>query len=396
MTEEMVKNVMNGTGLKVGVIGIGNGGCQVALEASRQGIDVFVMNTSVKDLDDAVLGKDIMGYQIGDGRGSGKNRANAMALLTSKGKEGISEIFGNPYFQKVVNGSDIVVVTFSTGGGTGSGIGPKFASMLHQAYNKKVVIPYGILPKDAESAMAQANSIACVDDMSQTGTPYMLSDLRNYESLPQDVSFANIAKYMVKTIKVLRGDFLKITANGMVDERDMLTVISEPGYMTVHMQDGITEHMMANKGLQDFIIEQMKNSPTCRIHRDGLVQYNLISCNVNSSVDDPLKAGNYDAINEFVGEPKASYVNYAVDDSVVEFSVQVICSGMTVPTDRFAAAKAKITENKEKFDKRSTLSLSDDRKETALGGNESTNSIIMGSASSDKANLDFLDGMFGD
>lgn len=396
MTEEAMKNVVDGIGLKIGVIGIGNGGCQVALAASNEGIPVFVMNTSIKDLDDAVIGANVKAHQIGDGRGSGKDRSNAMTLLTSKGKEGVAEIFSNPYFQSVVNSADIVFVTFSTGGGTGSGIGPKFAQMLHKAFSKKVVIPYGILPKTAESVVAQANMIACVNEMTECGTSYMLADLAYYEDRPQEESFAKIAKYMVECMKIVRGDYLRITASGMVDERDMLTVISQPGYMTVHMTTGITEPDLTNRTLQSYMIEQIKNSPTCRIQRDGLVQYSLVSCVVNSAVDDPMKVGDYSEINAFIGEPKATYTNYAVDDSVFEFSAQVISSGLTVPMDRFAAAKAKVKANKEKFEKKSALNLGADLAEVSLGENTETKSIIMGSSNSGKADLGFLDDMFGE
>ena len=58
MNENEIKSVVNesGTGLKIGVIGIGNAGSQVALAAAKRGINVFIMNTSLKDLDDSNIG----------------------------------------------------------------------------------------------------------------------------------------------------------------------------------------------------------------------------------------------------------------------------------------------------------------------------------------------------
>ena len=46
-----------GSALKIGVIGIGNAGSQVAMVAEKNHHNVLVMNTSVKDLADEVLGK---------------------------------------------------------------------------------------------------------------------------------------------------------------------------------------------------------------------------------------------------------------------------------------------------------------------------------------------------
>ena len=112
----------NTTNLKIAVIGVGNGGSQSAISAVVRGIPAMVVNTSEKDMNDALIGQNIKGYVIGDGRGSGKDRDNAMALLKSNGKAGLQNLLENPYLREIVEPADIVFVTFSTGGGTGSGI----------------------------------------------------------------------------------------------------------------------------------------------------------------------------------------------------------------------------------------------------------------------------------
>jgi hypothetical protein len=263
--------------------------------------------------------------------------------------------------------------------------------MIHQAYKNKVVIPYGILPKNVESVMGQSNTIACVDDMTACGTPYMLSDLSFYENESQEVSFKKIGEYMAETMCVIRGDYLKMSASGMADERDMLTIISEPGYMTVHMKDGITEQMLSGKTLQGYLVDEVKSSPACRIQRDGLLQYSLLISNVNSSVSDPMKIGDYQELYDFIGEPKATYANYAVDDSQTEFQVISITSGLTIPMDRFTTARAKIKQHKDKFESKSALNLSDDREKFGVKGNDDTKNIIMGSQKKSEADLSFLD-----
>ena len=381
----------NTTNLKIAVIGVGNGGSQSAISAVERGIPAMVVNTSEKDMNDALIGKSIKGYVIGDGRGSGKDRDNAMALLKSNGKAGLQNLLENPYLREIVEPADIVFVTFSTGGGTGSGIGPTIANLIYRAYAQKVVIPFGILPKNAESVMAQANTIACVDDITKLGTPYMLADLSFYENESQELAFDKIGRYMADTMCVIRGDYLRLSTAGLADERDMLTVISEPGYMVVERVDGITDSMLAGKTLQGYLVDSLKSSPACRIQKDGLLQYDMVIANVNSAVDDPVKAGDYSELNAFIGEPKASYSNFAVDDTISEFEVACIISGCSIPMDRFASAKAKVKANKEKYEKQSALNLATDREATSLKGNEKTRGAIMGSANSNKADLSFLD-----
>lgn len=381
--------------LKLSVIGVGNAGNQVAAAAAKAGHNVFAINTSTKDLDDRVLHQTIKSYYFGDGRGSGKNRDNAMELLKSKGADGIKELFSREAFASCVDPADIVIVVFSTGGGTGSGIGPYIAGLIKKAYPTKVVIPYGILPKDSESITAQVNTIACVDDIVALNTPYMLADLNYYGDMPQEAAFASIGKYMVEVMNVLRGDYLQMTTNGMADERDVLTVIAEPGYMTVHVCDGLSQKDIDTTSLQGQLIKKIQNSPTVRIQRDGLLQFMLLISNVNDSIQDVMKSGDYGELIAFVGEPKATYANYAIDNSKAECQVISIMSGLTIPMDRFTAAKAKIKENQDKFAKRSELNLGTDRKEfEGITKNDTTKGVVMSSGKSTGADLSFLDGEF--
>ena len=391
-TKTVADALMNEVGLRTAVIGIGNAGSQLALAATRAGFNSFVMNTSDKDMADDVVGQDIKAFRIGDGRGSGMNRDIAQTLLNMNGADGIREIFENPYFTAAVEPSDVVFVTFSAGGGTGSGVGPIMADYIHRAYPSKVVIPYAVLPKMAESDQAHSNSIACVNDIEKIGVPFMLADLAFYENEPQDVTFKKVTDYVVETMKVIRGDYLRMSASGMIDERDMLTVVSEPGYMTIHMKKGITEPMLSDKTLQGYIIDQIKSSPAVRIQHDKLIQYSAVIANVNDSVQDPAKTGDFSELNNFVGVPRATYKNYAVSESMSEFEIFVISSGLTTPLDRTAAAKETVASRAASRNKRSSLNLDEARRATEVGGNAATRNIIMGSGQNQKANLSFLNG----
>ena len=380
-----------GSALKIGVIGIGNAGSQVAMVAEKNHHNVLVMNTSVKDLADEVLGKEMKAIRIGDGRGSGKDRENSMDLLKSKGADGPREILDNPYFKSVVEPADIVFICFSTGGGTGSGIGPYMAKLIGKAYKSKLIIPYGILPKKSESVTAQANTIACVDDIVKNGTPYMLADLEYYATDPMEVAYEKIGQYIAETMNVIRGDYLRMSTAGMADERDMMTVLSAPGYLTVHFADGITDTDLQSKTLQGFLIDALKRSPMCPPQHDGLVQYNCVIAHCPAHLTDALKNGDFSELNGYIGEPKATFSNYAVDETIAEAEVVVIHSGMTVPMDRFAEPKAKVAANKAKYEKSSALSLASTRQATELHKDASASAIVMGSGKSSGADLSFLD-----
>lgn len=386
-----IKHLDNPNAIKIGVVGIGNAGSQVAMAAAREGHNAIVMNTSIKDLDNAVLGKELSAIRIGDGRGSGKGRENAMALLKMGGNEGIKKIFTDPHFKAVVDDADVVFVCFSTGGGTGSGIGPYMTSMLRKAYNSKLIIAYGILPKLSESVLAQANTLACVNEMSEGEATYMLADLEYYSDASVEMAFENIGKYMARTMNAIRGDYLHMSNAGMVDERDMMTTISQPGYMAVHFADHITENELAHKTLQGHLIDAMKRSPACRAQHDMRLIYNTIIANVPDAFTDELKAGNFAELNGYIGEPKATFNDYHVDPAAFEGSLVSITSGMSLPMDRFAAPRAKVNENKDRYEQKSTFSLAKDMETVAGLSKTGSNDIIMGSSKKSEADLSFLD-----
>ena len=386
---KVVDTVLDEHSIKVGVVGIGNAGGQVAMAAIRNGYDGIVLNTSLKDLDDKVLGDKVPALKIGDGRGSGKTRENAMALLKTNGNATIKEILTHPRFRGVVETADVVFVLFSTGGGTGSGIGPFMTETLRKAYKGKLIISYGILPTLNESALAQANMIACVNEMATGNGPYMLAGLKYYENLTMEKAYEKIAADMVKRMNVIRGDYFHMSSAGMADERDLLTVISESGYMCIQMIEGLVETNMTQT-LQGYLVNEFKNSMVPCQH-DGVVSMNLIVANVPIQFEDPLKTGDFNELNAYVGEPKGTFSNYAPDPMRASADVMCISSGMSIPMDRFAAPWAKIEANQNR--NRSSLSLESDAKTASAFGssNDATKSIVMGSKASSEADLSFLD-----
>ena len=100
--------------LKVGIIGIGNAGNQVAaLGLATKDIPALAINASEKDLDTLNIKMDAIIF--GDSSGSGKDRSIAKGFV----KENIKELIKDEAFKRFMDQTDIVFVVNSTGGGTG-------------------------------------------------------------------------------------------------------------------------------------------------------------------------------------------------------------------------------------------------------------------------------------
>ena len=60
--------------LNVFVIGVGNAGNQTIVFGKREGMNVFAVNSSIKDLSDQIVDETIPSFIVGkEARGSGKN-----------------------------------------------------------------------------------------------------------------------------------------------------------------------------------------------------------------------------------------------------------------------------------------------------------------------------------
>lgn len=371
---------MEKTKLKMCVIGIGNAGNQIALAAHGAGHSAFAINTSEKDLGDDVLNSSLYSYIIGTGgRGSGKRRETAKLFL-SKSTDGASaelnKLLSQDILATMINDSDIVIVTASTGGGSGSGLSPIIASAIGQKWRTKTVMICGVLPKHSESPISHFNTMGCVREIDGLKIPYYLLDLSSYEDDVYDVAYEQIKSNAVKIFNVIRGDDLLSSQHGMMDELDTLTVLSEPGYqMTLFIND-ITQKKIENTTIQSLIIKAIKDSPCADIQKDGVVKQMGIITNLPEELNDPIKTGNYSELESYVGKPLATFENYSVSDSP-SGQVVVILSGMSFPYNTLITSIKKVEDYEKGNKETKKVDLSSDlAKHSGLSMKGNLNKII--------------------
>lgn len=328
--------------LKISVLGFGNAGNQTAARAHREGYRVFCINSSYKDLQDAVLNDSIPSFIIGnEARGAGKVRELAAKLLRENGKQLFTP---DSIFNKIVEESDVIFVVSSTAGGTGSGISPAMIELIKKMYPNKIVIYYGILPKKSDSPTAQANCLNCVQEIRQLKIPYMMADLSYYENEANDVAYEKIQQHIIDSINVINGTYMVTSSSGMIDENDMRVTISEPGYMAAYMKR-FTSAELEKESLQSQMVKIMKSSPAVDINRDKAVAQLAVAVSAPEEVLETSKTGNYDEINEFVGVPYGTFENYSTSNTSTGEMI-VLYSGMNISHARLEEAKKKIEAKK--------------------------------------------------
>mgnify|MGYP004591144591 FL=1 len=134
---------------------IGQAGGNIGALLEKRGHDVFFLNTSEEDLN--LLSQSLHKYHLKGGEGCNKDRNKAKKLLAANVDEVLRQV------QDVIQ-QKIVFVIFSSGGGTGSGMGPLMVELLQQECAKQAGAVV-VLPGHTETVKAHCNAYECAKEL---------------------------------------------------------------------------------------------------------------------------------------------------------------------------------------------------------------------------------------
>lgn len=204
----------------IGFLGVGQAGSNIVLGFERLGYNTAYLNTSKEDLDSLKYAKHKI--HIRGGEGASKNRQAVLKLAA----ESIDEILENV---TSILTQEYIMVIFSTGGGTGSGLGPVIASYLISIGRKVVVAT--ILPDAKESPKTCENAYnTCVDlsGIQNLGAVFLLDNKRI------DDKFA-LNDIFVKDIDSLL-NLNNCSKFGNIDKSEIKTLLSTSGLSIITRQ----------------------------------------------------------------------------------------------------------------------------------------------------------------
>ena len=150
--------------LKVGIIGLGNTGNQVAaLAQERLKVPVVAINSSEKDLESVpqIKVRRLIKKKDGESAGAGKDRSLAKQYL----KDSVMDLLKDEEINEIIMGLDVVFVVSSTGGGTGSGTAPILTNLISERFADTKCIMVGVLPVNNEAYSSHVNTLQYLDEL---------------------------------------------------------------------------------------------------------------------------------------------------------------------------------------------------------------------------------------
>lgn len=335
--------------LKVGIVGIGNTGNQVAaLAQDKLKIPVLAINSSEKDLETvpASIPRKLISSADGLSQGAGKNRALAKSYL----KDSIMSFLSANDVQSFIDELDVLFIVSSTGGGTGSGTAPLMANIIQATYVDLKVILIGVLPVNNEALSAHVNTLEYLNELytQLSNQTYMLYDNDKLASLPSYQMMEKVNEEIVNDIDVLRCTYNMTTRFDSIDEQDMMRLISFPGRIVVARLQKIAEKDLDNKSIEDMLIDVIKKNCHVEAQRDKKITASGIITNLSTTISETFD-NHVPRVRDFIGDPIHDFNHiYINEERKLPNNVFLILSGLTPVNDKIHKISDRVDEIKEK------------------------------------------------
>lgn len=215
----------------IGFVGLGAAGGNVCDEAIQKGFEALAINFSQRDLDSLEF-VEKKHYLLGS-EGVGKQREVAKQLMKNNWESTIE--FIQTHFSKP--SIEIIMVVFSTSGGSGSGLSSFLVELLIDAMPDKTIVCVPILPDKSEVLINQVNTLTALEELSEIDVCVMPLDNQSLINQRGNVSKNILYKEVNSNFISLVSDVVSYTEkhskNGILDKKDLLQIFSTKGICVI-------------------------------------------------------------------------------------------------------------------------------------------------------------------
>lgn len=334
--------------LRIGVIGIGNTGNQIAALAMNElKIPVIAINSSEHDLEQVPSGvtKLLIADKDGLTHGAGKDRKLAKKFL----KDSITGLVNREEVSNLMEQTDIVFVVSSTGGGTGSGTALVMTDILQSIYSNVKVIIVGVTPSNNEALSSHVNSLEYLNELYNVldKSTYMLYDNDRVDGKSYEV-INKVNEEVVKDLNVLRLYYNLPTKFDSIDERDGTRLISYPGRIVVTRLEDFKEKDCDTRSIESMIIDSLNRNCHVETQRDQKVMATGLIANMSQQLFDMFD-DNLPNVKKTVGNPVHGFKHIHVNEDRKDMNnLFFIMSGLSAVNDKILKINEVIDQINEK------------------------------------------------
>ncbi len=290
---------------QISILGLGAAGSNVAQLFSELEYSTAILNSSQEDLD--VIKNVAHKIKVRNGEGASKNRQAILKLAA----ESIDEIIENI---TTVLKNQYIIVIFSAGGGTGSGLSTFICSYLSQV--GKTVIPVVILPDDTKESIRACentyNLLAELNGVQGLGATFLLDNSKHEDKFSINSKFVRDMDAFI--------NINNRSQMGNLDKSEIKTLLSTPGVAVLSKQS-------KNKSTVADVVSGLRNGIYADIESKTLMYLGVSTSNKSFSTI---------ALEKEFGIPYDTFIGYS------EATTVSILTGLQLPVQRIKRFEDKV------------------------------------------------------
>jgi len=323
----------------IGILGVGQAGGNVAEIASTFGFQAALINTNQRD---GLVNKKVeRKYFVPGYSGAGQDRTIGIRAVNENFREIID------FVKRSFKDIKLLLVAFSTDGGTGSGMSPLLIDLLIDQLPGVHVGAIAIVPDRNVLAGNRINAAECLEELSQIeaiSSVFLVDNDQtrkfNPQSSKQQIYVSSNHQAMDAIHKVLEVT-QQSSLYGNFDETDLLNILNTRG-VTIITSAAITD-AKTTTDVSSKVHQSWANSVFCPVESPGVIRAGLIY----QGPENISKLVNVPSIFETVGEPLELFEGTYITDS--DPTVTTILAGMPFPSRRLQALEDFLEKNKDRL-----------------------------------------------
>jgi tubulin-like protein CetZ len=323
----------------VGILGVGQAGGNIAEIASSLGFQTALINTN--KLDGAVNTRVEKKYFVPGYNGAGQNRSLGLRAVQEHYREMID--FVKSSFKNL----KLLLVAFSTDGGTGSGMSPPLIDLLIDQLPGIKVGAIAIIPERNVFAVNRINTAECIEELSKIeaiSSVFLVDNDQMRKMKPQSSKHEIYLSANHQTMEAIC-HLLKITKKssiyGNFDETDLMNILGTRG-ITIISSAAITD-AKSTSDVSTKVQISWANSIFCPVESQGVIRAGLIY----EGPENNSKLINVPSIFEKVGEPLQLFEGTYISET--DPTITTILAGLSFPTRRLLSLEESLEKNKERL-----------------------------------------------
>jgi len=323
----------------VGILGVGQAGGNIAEIASTMGFQTALINTNQRD--GAVNTRVEKKYFVPGFNGAGQDRSIGLSAVHEHYREMID------FVKKSFKNIRLLLVAFSTDGGTGSGMSPLLIDILLDQLPGVSIGAIAVVPERNVLAGNRINAAECIEQISKIegiSSVFLIDNDQMRKINPQSSKhqiYLSSNRQVMEAISNVLQVTQKSSFFGNFDETDLMNILSTRGVTiisTTTVTDAKTTADVSSK-----VQRSWANSIFCPVESAGVIRAGLIY----EGPENISKLINVPSIFERVGEPLELFEGTYITET--DPTITTILAGLSFPARRLQSLEDSLEKNKERL-----------------------------------------------